>query len=103
MREKLDFWSGGTIKRLISKLPENSVKYIPTLDPFEVGKNLDNLIEQYSQKFNIVISPLGPKPQVIGCYLSVRKHSDVQIIYAIPKFHDEEYFSKRVGKVWEYC
>ena len=90
-------------KKLISKLPKNSVKYIPTLDPFEVSKNLDNLIEQYSQKFNIVISPLGPEPQVIGCYLSVRKHSDVQIIYAIPKFHDEEYFSKRVGKVWEYC
>lgn len=89
-------------KKLISKLPGDSVDYIPTLDPFEVRKNLDNLIEQYSENFNIVISPLGPKPQVVGCYLSASKHSDVQIVYAIPKFHNEHYFSKKSGKVWEY-
>ena len=89
-------------KRLISKLPKDSINYLPTLDPFEVNKNLENLIEQHLQEFNISISPLGPKPQVVGCYLSVRKHPDVQIIYAIPKFHEEEYFSKKVGTVWEY-
>lgn len=89
-------------KKLISKLPGDSVNYIPTLDPFEVSKNLDTLIEHYSQKFNIAISPLGPKPQVVGCYLSARKHPNIQIIYAIPKSHEEEYFSKKVGKIWEY-
>ena len=89
-------------KKLISKLPKDSINYIPTLDPFEVSKNLDKLIEQYSQKFNIAISPLGPKPQVVGCYLSARKYPDVQIIYAITKSHEEEYFSKKIGKVWEY-
>jgi len=100
-----DSWEGRVEefnKKLISRLPEGSIKYIPTLDPFEVNKNLDNLIEQYSGKFNISVSPLGPKPQVVGCYLSVRKYPDVQIIYAIPKFHEEEYFSKKVGKIWEY-
>lgn len=100
-----DSWEGRVEeinKKLISKLPKDSVNYIPTLDPFEVRKNLDILIEKFSQKFNIAISPLGPKPQVVGCYLSVRKYSDVQIVYAIPKFHNEEYFSKKVGKLWEY-
>ena len=100
-----DSWEGRVEefnKKLISKLAKDSVNYIPTLDPFEVSKNLDDLIKRYSEKFNISVSPLGPKPQVVGCYLSVRKYPDVQIIYAIPKFHDEEYFSKRVGKIWEY-
>jgi hypothetical protein len=89
-------------KKLISHLPKDSIFYIPTLDPFEVNKNLDSLIEHHLQKFNICVSPLGPKPQVVGCYMSVRKYPDVQIIYAIPKFHEEEYFSKKVGKIWEY-
>lgn len=89
-------------KKLISKVPQDSMNYIPTLDPFVVGENLDEIISKYKGKFNISISPLGPKPQIIGCYLSVRKHPDIQLIYAIPKFHEEEYFSKRVGRIWEY-
>lgn len=100
-----DSWEGRVEKfneKLISKLPEDSIIYIPTLDPFEVSKALDKLIDQYLKRFNIYLSPLGPKPQVTGAYLSIRKHPDVQIIYAIPKSHEEEYFSKKVGKIWEY-
>ena len=89
-------------RKLVSKLPEKSKKYIPTLDPFEVNRQLDSLIKRFSKSYNISISPLGPKPQVVGCYLSARKNSDIQIIYAIPKLYEEEYFSKRTGKIWEY-
>lgn len=100
-----DSWEGRVEefnKKLISKLPNDAIYYIPTLDPFVVSKNLDELIEKHLTKYNIIISPLGPKPQVVGCYLSVRKYPDVQIVYAIPKSHEEEYFSKNVGKIWEY-
>lgn len=100
-----DSWEGRIEefnKKLISKLSKDSIEYIPTLDPFTVGKSLDELINQFKQKFNIAISPLGPKPQVVGCYLSVRKYADVQVIYAIPKFHEEKYYSKKVGRIWEY-
>lgn len=100
-----DYWEGRVEefnRKLISKLPRDAVCYFHTLDPFEVSRNLDNLIELYSDRFNISVSPLGPKPQVVGCYLSVRRHPDVQIVYAIPKFHEEEYFSKRIGRTWEY-
>lgn len=100
-----DSWEGRVEKfneKLISKLPKDSIIYIPTLDPFEVSKTIDKLTDQYLERFNIFLSPLGPKPQVIGAYLSIRKHPDVQIIYAIPKSHEEEYFSKKVGKIWEY-
>jgi hypothetical protein len=100
-----DSWEGRVEelnKKLISKLPKDSVSYISTLDPFMVSKHLDDLIERHLSRFNIAVSPLGPKPQVVGCYLAVRKYSDVQIIYAIPKSHEEEYFSKKVGKIWEF-
>jgi len=98
-------WEGRVEKfneKLISKLPDDSVNYIPTLDPFEVSKNLNNLIELYSEEFNITVSPLGPKPQVIGCWLSVKMHPNVQVTYAIPKRHEEKYFSKNTGTIWEY-
>jgi hypothetical protein len=89
-------------KALLLKLPKESVHYIPTLNPFEVARCLDDLIEEYKHDFNIAISTLGPKPQVVGSYLSLRKHPYVQAIYAIPKSHEEEYFSKKVGRTWEY-
>jgi hypothetical protein len=89
-------------KKTISKLPEESVNYISATNPFEVGKRLNDLFSSYLKDFNISISPLGPKPQVVGCYLSIKEHPDVQVVYAIPKSYEEEYFSKRVGKIWEY-
>lgn len=89
-------------KRLLSRLSSDSISYVATLDPFEVAETLSNIIEEHSECFNIVVSPLGPKPQVLGCYLAARKYPDVQIVYAIPKRYDEEYFSRKVGKVWEY-
>lgn len=89
-------------KKLISNLPKDSIDYIPTLDPFAVSRKLDSLIKRYSGAYNISISPLGPKPQVVGCYLSSTEHPDIQIVYAIPKLHEEEYFSKRIGRIWEY-
>ncbi len=88
--------------KLLAKLPSESTIYSPTLDPFQVKKDIDTLVERHSTKFNIAISPLGSKPQVIGCYLSLAAHAEVQVIYAIPKYHEEEYFSKRTGRMWEY-
>jgi len=99
-------WEGKVEKmnyKLLSKLSKDSIQYISSLDPFKVSSNLDCIIEKYSPKFNIAISPLGPKPQVLGCYLSIKKYPDVQIIYAIPKSHEEIYFSKKIGRIWEYC
>ena len=89
-------------KKLLSKLSPDSIANVATLNPFEVAKTLSSVIKEYSTGFNIIISPLGPKPQVLGCYLAARKYPDVQIVYAIPKRYEEEYFSRRVGKVWEY-
>jgi len=100
-----DLWEGRVEKfnhKLLSKLPKDSIQYTHTLDPFQVSRDLDKLIRQHSVKFNIVMSPLGPKPQVIGCYLALKTHPEVQVIYAIPKFHEEEYFSKKAGNIWEY-
>ena len=100
-----DLWEGRVEqfnRKLLSKLPKNSIYYSPTLDPFQVKKDLDTLIEHHLARFNIAISPLGSKPQVIGCYLSLSLHPEVQVIYAIPKYHEEEYFSKRIGRMWEY-
>lgn len=88
-------------KALIEREP-GSVEYVPTLRPFSVAQKLTQLIIANKEKYNIIISPLGPKPQTLGCYLSVRNHPQVQICYAIPKLHNEKYYSKKIGKMWEY-
>jgi hypothetical protein len=100
-----DSWEGRVEsfnRKLIDKLPKEAVKYVSTLDPFSVCQNLDSLFNEYQSDFNIALSPLGPKPQVIGSYLSLRNHSDVQVLYAIPKYYEEKYFSKEIGRIWEY-
>jgi hypothetical protein len=97
-------WEGRVEKfnaSLLAKLPSEDKSYIPTLDPFEVSHKLDRLIDEHKTKYNVSISPLGPKPQVVGCYLALRKHPEVQVLYAIPKFHNPKY-TKQVGKIWEY-
>lgn len=100
-----DPWEGRVEKfnkKLLSKLSSDSIANVAALNPFEVAETLSSVIKEYSEGFNIIISPLGPKPQVIGCYLAAKKCPDVQIVYAVPKRYEEEYFSKKVGKVWEY-
>lgn len=89
-------------RKLIDRLPKKSIEIIDSMDPFQVSEELKKRIQQHSSQFNIMISPLGPKPQVVGCFLALEEHHDVQIIYAIPKRYEEQYFSKKIGEIWEY-
>ncbi len=89
-------------RKLISKLPRDAVAYCSSLNPFDVRDGLNKIFAEHREKYNIALSPLGPKPQVVGCYLALSKNDYVQVLYAIPKNYDEKYFSKDSGRIWEY-
>jgi len=89
-------------QKLIKKLPKNSIKFLPALDPFEANKRLKKDISCYINEYNISICPLGPKPQIIGLYNALKIYNDVQVIYASPKYYEEQYFSKKIGNIWEF-
>lgn len=55
-----------------------------------------------SEDSNNVISPLGPKPQVLGYYLATKEYFAVQTVIAVPRRYEEEYFSRGVGRVWKH-
>jgi hypothetical protein len=90
-------------QKLLDKVNSNCVKYISAKNPFETEILLNKLIEKYISKFNISVSSLGSKPQSVGCYLSLKNYPDVQLLYVIPKGHDEKYYSKDVARIWEFC
>jgi hypothetical protein len=101
-----DSWEGRVEefnKKLLSKLPKDAVIYIPSLNPFGVRDGLEKIFADHQKEYNIALSPLGPKPQVVGCYLALKNNDYVQVLYAIPKYYEEKYFSKDTGKIWEYC
>lgn len=88
-------------KELLKRLPPRSKSTVHTLDPFSVSKKLERLFREHHDGYNISISPLGPKPQVVGCFLSIMNYPDTQVVYAIPKHHNPDY-SKALGETWEY-
>jgi len=89
-------------KKLINKISSKEKRYISSDNPFKIKQTINKLINRNSSKFNISISVLGPKPQAVGCFLAVKNNPNVQLLYSIPKYHNEIYFSESISTIWEY-
>lgn len=89
-------------KRLMDRLPKESIYYLDSINPDSVQSSIAKIISKYNKKYNIMISPLGPKPQLLGCYLAIRDNKNIQLVYAFPKSYNERYFTKSAGNIWEY-
>lgn len=75
---------------------------IPSLDPYACANALKEKISEYIKdtEMNILISPLGTKPQVLGLFLYWLKHKDIQIVYSIPSRRGLS--SEGGGQTWIY-
>jgi hypothetical protein len=70
-------------------------KEILTLDPFLVCKELEKYIkDNFYNKFNIYLAPLGSKMQTVGSLLFWHRHKGTSIIFSQPK----KYFNKKYSK-----
>jgi hypothetical protein len=88
--------------KLINKVTPDSIKFISSNNPFDFERSLIKILSKNIDAYNIAISTLGPNLQVLGIYLSQIKFPDVQVLYSIPKYHDEYFYSKSISTIWEF-
>jgi hypothetical protein len=71
----------------------DSVQPLTTLDPFEVYNYLESATYENNDyaRYNIMVAPLGSKMQTLGCYLFVRRHAEVTVLFS----HPRAFFPKR--------
>lgn len=90
-------------KGLLYEIPPKGK--IPALEPIKVSEVLSNFITQdIAEKYNIFISPLGTKPQLIGILYFMLNHSEipVNIVTTSVVSHNVPYYSSGVGETFEF-
>jgi hypothetical protein len=60
----------------------------------ETVEKIEDIIDQYSSEYNIVIAPLNNKVSTIGCAIVAIKNEDVQICYASANQYNINAYSK---------
>ena len=99
-------WEGKTEelnRAVLSMVDSSSIYYSHSQDPVANLKLLEELIkpENGNIKNNWYIAPLGTKLQALGAYAFVSRWPDAaSIIYSSPLSHNEDKFSKGIGRTF---
>lgn len=70
-----------------------------TFDYQATANLLNNLYDEYGDKYRVVLAPTGSKLQTVSCLLFKRKHQDIQVVYPVTRDYSETY-SKGWGATW---
>lgn len=76
--------------------------FAPAIDPFETRNTLSQIVEEIernNEKLNIIISPLGTKPQAFGTLLYALRNKKIKVIYPFPSVYKPDY-SYGYGPTW---
>jgi hypothetical protein len=101
--EKVQFYLDNARNNNIQLLSNQRVIFseVPSLDPCAFADALEEKISEcVKDEVNILISPLGTKPQVLGLFLYWLKHKDIQIVYSFPSKRGLS--SEGGGQAWIY-
>jgi len=97
-----DYWR----KERIRELNEGVESHIhvdwretSTFDYENTASLLNDLYEEYTDNYRMVLSPTGSKLQTVGCTLFRRQHQDVQVVYPVTREYSETY-SKGWKAAW---
>ena len=77
--------------------PSIEVKDVPADSPYAVKGVLEAIHNDTRGLFNMVISPFGTKPQVIGVFLFCLEHPKVQVVYSFPVKYTRSYLKRKPG------
>lgn len=74
---------------------------VPPRDPDAVCHELESIWADHKE-YNLLIAPLGTKPETLGVYLFKRRNPDcpAQVVYATAGHYFEEYYSRGSGRMW---
>lgn len=90
-------------KRLLEEMPSKGT--LPALDPFKVSEVLlRKITPEINEKYNIFISPLGTKIQLMGViyFFMVHHRIPVNIITTTVVEHNVPYYSWEIGETYEF-
>lgn len=98
-------WEGRTEemnKEIINTVGESNIKYIDARNPIVTAKVLQEILsERKYSDYNILIAPLGTKPQALGLYLYWSNNSSkTTLIYNTPLRHNNLFYSEGIGRTW---
>jgi len=87
-------------ERLLKRYPPHGS--IPAIDPYKTFKVLEKEIENLLPKYNIFISPLGTKPQLVGIINLMVRKIPVNLVTTTVIQHNVPYYSSEIGKTFEF-
>jgi hypothetical protein len=76
------------------KLPNTTIETVNAAEPQDTTRLVSRLVSQYAG-FNVSVSVLGPKIEVVGlyCYYLLTRDETLQTLYAAPGAYDERSFT----------
>jgi len=77
--------------------PSTEVRNVPADNPYAVKTVLEAIHNDTKGSFNMVIGPLGTKPQVVGVFLFCLEHPKVQVVYSFPVNYTRSYLRRKAG------
>lgn len=72
------------VERLSNQMENVEVEKVSARDPHAAARKLTDIFSSNTRDYNIIVSPLGTKLQVVGLYLACETHPEVQIVYSFP-------------------
>ena len=71
-------------------------------NPFQFFKEMEKIMMQYKREYNIFVSPMNTKIQVVGLFLLFEKYSWFQITMAIPNDYNVDGYSDGAESIYEF-
>lgn len=96
-----DLWRRDAMRKLNRIASDAKVCEASTFDYREVWGILESIYDDRWEASNITLSPLGSKLQAIGVTLFCLRHSDVRVLFSVPKQYNRKQWSHGVRELWQ--
>jgi hypothetical protein len=96
-----DHWRRDAMRTLNRIADDAKIFEASTFDYREVWRILESVYDGRWEASNLTLSPLGSKLQAIGATLFCLRHSDVRILFSVPKEYNRKQWSKGVRDLWQ--
>jgi hypothetical protein len=73
------------------------VRDVPADNPCAARRELETIYGEIKDTSNMIIGPLGTKPQAVGVFLFCLEHPAVQVVYSFPAEYTKSYLRRKPG------
>lgn len=73
------------ITSLKNRITDAEVVKVSAKDPYKAKEDIENVIKENIEYYNVITSPMNTKLQTLGLYLAWEKYPEIQIVYTCPE------------------